>query len=578
LAFLNISWNALHTSDAALLTFLNSKQPTWAATQTIAPTNVAAVPSSATSVNLTWDPIPYTAGTGGYRVSKSATQGGPYTFHAQTANKSAASQLVTGLTTGIPVYFVVQTRTDAHPNNLNVVDSENSAEVAAAPGVPATIAVTAPNGGENWASGSVHNITWTSINVGHVKLEYSTNGGSSYSTIVASTANTGTYPWTIPNTPSTNCLVKASDASNAAIFDTSNTSFTITAPAIVKDNLLGTWDGQGVYCRNSDSGLWTILATAADLIACGDLGGDGVDDLFGIWSGQAGVWKRDSAAGVWTFLGSSARHIGAGDMNGDGRVDFLGTWDGQGVYSKDSISGVWTLLATPADLITAGDLDGDGEADLIGIWAGQAGVWVKSSLSGTWSFLGSSARDMTTGDMNGDGRADLVGTWDGQGVYYKDSISGVWTQMATPADQIAAGDLDGDGKDDLIGIWAGQAGVWVKYSQTQTWTFIGSSARDIGAGKFVGGAWTANLVKISELDAPMGGIIDGPPAAPSKEISDAAPGGRFFNYQIEGDLTPKESGKLSSRIPGPGEPGFDCARQENLLPGQGKNGQRKERH
>ena len=91
---------------------------------------------------------------------------------------------------------------------------------------------------------------------------------------------------------------------------------------------------------------------------------------------------------------------------------------------------------------------------------------------------------MTTGDTNGDGRADLVGTWDGQGVYYKDSISGAWTLIATPADQITAGDFDGDGKADLAGIWAGQAGVWVKYSQTQTWAYLGTSARDIGAGRF----------------------------------------------------------------------------------------------
>jgi hypothetical protein len=430
----------------------------------------------------------------------------------------------------------------------------------------ASMMMTSPNGGEIWSAGSSHPVTWTANGVASVKLEYSTDGGTAWSTIVASTANDGTHPWTVPNAPSANCLVRASDASNAAVSDVSDAVFTITGTGLVKDDLLGTWDGQGVYVRNSDTGAWTPLATPADLIAAGDLGEDGLDDLVGIWPGQSGVWTRSSVNGAWNYLGSSARHIGAGDMNGDGRVDFLGTWDGDGVYYKNAVTGIWVKMATPADLITAGDLDGDSTDDLIGVWAGQAGVWVKSSLSGEWSCLGSSVRDIAAGDMNGDGRADLVGTWDGQGVFYRDSISGAWVQLATPADQIATGDLDGDGTDDLIGIWAEQAGVWVKYSLTETWAYIGSASRDIGAGKFSGGAWAANLRDILDLEAPMGGVIDGPPAAPPKDLFDTAPGGRYFNSQVEGNLKPQEYGKRIDRIPGPGDLGFRFAARENLIP------------
>jgi len=55
------------------------------------------------------------------------------------------------------------------------------------------------------------------------------------------------------------------------------------------EDFVGTWDGQGVYFRSSDTGIWTCLASPADIIACGDLYGDGKDDLIGILSGQAGV-------------------------------------------------------------------------------------------------------------------------------------------------------------------------------------------------------------------------------------------------------------------------------------------------
>ena len=76
------------------------------------------------------------------------------------------------------------------------------------------------------------------------------------------------------------------------------------------------------------------------MIACGDLYGDGIDDLIGIWSGQAGVWVKNSANGSWAYLGSTPRHIAAGDMNGDGRVDLLGTWDGQGVFYRTRSAGL----------------------------------------------------------------------------------------------------------------------------------------------------------------------------------------------------------------------------------------------
>jgi uncharacterized repeat protein (TIGR03803 family) len=345
--------------------------------------------------------------------------------------------------------------------------------------------------------------------------------------------------------------------------------FSMPAAALV--DLVGTWDGQGVFFRNSGTGVWKPLAAPADLIACGDLGGDGLADLAGIWSGQAGVWTRDSASGAWNYLGSAARHIGAGDMNGDGREDFLGTWDSQGVFYRNSISGAWTMMATPATLIAAGDLDGDGKDDLVGIWPSQAGVWVKYSQSGNWAYLGSAVTDLTTGDMNGDGRADLVGTWAGQGVFYRNSLTGAWVMMATPASQVTAGDLDGDGTDDLIGIWAGQAGVWVKYSQTQIWAYIGASARDIDTGKFAGGGWSANSTAILELETPTGKVLDGPAGAPPNEISDATPGGRFFNYQAEENLKPQELKRSFTRIPGPGEPGFRPTNQPNLFPGMGGN-------
>ncbi|UCB52093.1 MAG: hypothetical protein JSV10_08915, partial [Candidatus Zixiibacteriota bacterium] len=96
--------------------------------------------------------------------------------------------------------------------------------------LPEAITVTAPNGGEEWCVGSSHNITWTSSSINAVKIEYSTNAGSNWVTVVESTpAAPGTYSWTIPNAPSQQCLVRICDADDGTPCDQSNAVFTIQA-------------------------------------------------------------------------------------------------------------------------------------------------------------------------------------------------------------------------------------------------------------------------------------------------------------------------------------------------------------
>ncbi len=95
--------------------------------------------------------------------------------------------------------------------------------------VTPTITVTAPNGGENWTTGTAYDITWsTTGSVGNVRIEYSLNNGSSWTNVIANTANNGTYNWTTPSTPATNCLIRIADVSNGSVTDQSNQPFTIT--------------------------------------------------------------------------------------------------------------------------------------------------------------------------------------------------------------------------------------------------------------------------------------------------------------------------------------------------------------
>jgi hypothetical protein len=96
--------------------------------------------------------------------------------------------------------------------------------------VPPTLLLTSPNGREKWQAGIMQNITWTSTGfLPSVKIEYSMNGGSSWTTIVASTSNTGSFLWTVPNVSASQAWVRVSDVSNPAVNDMGNAAFTLVA-------------------------------------------------------------------------------------------------------------------------------------------------------------------------------------------------------------------------------------------------------------------------------------------------------------------------------------------------------------
>ncbi|MCZ8286733.1 MAG: hypothetical protein O9353_14870, partial [Bacteroidia bacterium] len=97
---------------------------------------------------------------------------------------------------------------------------------------PAQPILLTPNGGETIQQNCGYNITWnTATFFSNVRLEYSLNNGSTWTTIITSTSNNGSYYWYAPTTPSTLCLIRASNTSSLTVNDVSNATFTI-APGI----------------------------------------------------------------------------------------------------------------------------------------------------------------------------------------------------------------------------------------------------------------------------------------------------------------------------------------------------------
>ncbi|MFH1062870.1 MAG: hypothetical protein V1747_08340, partial [Candidatus Omnitrophota bacterium] len=181
-------------------------------------------------------------------------------------SKDAGSTYIDTITPGVPVTNLSYSWTvpDAIGNQLRIkVTSVNDAAVNDQSNnnftIKGILTLTVPNGAEEWIVGSSHNITWNRTGtIANVKLEYSTDGGTSYSNeIIASTsAAAGTYSWTIPDAIDSDIRVRVSDVTDASVNDVSNADFTIkgsltlTAPNGGESWVVGTsnnitWTKQG---------------------------------------------------------------------------------------------------------------------------------------------------------------------------------------------------------------------------------------------------------------------------------------------------------------------------------------------
>ncbi|HEY3383078.1 MAG TPA: carboxypeptidase regulatory-like domain-containing protein [Vicinamibacterales bacterium] len=167
---------------------------------------------------ITWpNPSSIAYGTPIGPTQLNATAGIPGTFTYTPASGTV-------LPPGTSSLSVVFTPTDT----VNYRAAAKSVPIVVTAGATPTITVTWPNGGENLLLTSRVAIRWSSTGyVANVRIEVSTNGGTSWSNIVSSTPNTGTFETYVGGAPGTQYLLRISDVSNPAVFDVCDAAFTV---------------------------------------------------------------------------------------------------------------------------------------------------------------------------------------------------------------------------------------------------------------------------------------------------------------------------------------------------------------
>ena len=101
---------------------------------------------------------------------------------------------------------------------------------------PATPVLYSPNGAQTWQQGCAYNITWNTATLyTTARIDYTLDGGTTWTNIATSASNNGSYSWTVPVgiTISSNCLIRISNTGNLALNDVSNAPFSIGVPLTV---------------------------------------------------------------------------------------------------------------------------------------------------------------------------------------------------------------------------------------------------------------------------------------------------------------------------------------------------------
>jgi photosystem II stability/assembly factor-like uncharacterized protein len=94
------------------------------------------------------------------------------------------------------------------------------------------VALSSPDGGESWAAGSLHPITWTATNLAMVALEWRPSAADPWQPIAQVAADAGSFAWTVPAVPTTQAQVRVRDLADGSPVDQSAAVFTILAPQI----------------------------------------------------------------------------------------------------------------------------------------------------------------------------------------------------------------------------------------------------------------------------------------------------------------------------------------------------------
>lgn len=210
-----------------------------------------------------------------------------------------SSSFTGGLVADTRVYSPIYELSPAKATDSGASGMQHMAIVKdfALPGDGGGLTLSAPNGGERWVVGSAHAITWKATGVSRVALEYSLDGGGSWTSLATVSASSGSYSWTVPTIGTAAARVRVSDADGAYGSDSSDGSFSLV-PTV---QVLSPNGGEVLVPGATASVRWAVLGASAVKVEYSANGGAS-------WTVQASSVPADAGVFTWTVPAAATQN------------------------------------------------------------------------------------------------------------------------------------------------------------------------------------------------------------------------------------------------------------------------------
>ncbi|MBI3194222.1 MAG: hypothetical protein HYZ34_07130, partial [Ignavibacteriae bacterium] len=269
---------------------------------------------------------------------------------------------------GLPDAILVSDVTYSPSNRvLRVATHGNGVFERKLPSLFPAVLLNSPNGNELWEATSSQTIEWSSFVTSSVKLEYSTDNGSSWVTIAENVSSTPpSYSWNVPTTLTTSALIKISSTGNPAVFDLSDATFTIYFAGAIVSQSAG-WNLVSLPLTFEDQRTTTLFPTAVSSAI----------EFNGSYNQQDTLLN---GIGYWLKFSESQSVIMRGDSVHMDTVELREGWNiVGGISSPVSVS---SIIAEPSNLLSSDFFSyNHGYENALTIEPGK-GYWVKANSSG----------------------------------------------------------------------------------------------------------------------------------------------------------------------------------------------------
>ncbi|MCE1188825.1 MAG: T9SS type A sorting domain-containing protein [Ignavibacteria bacterium] len=243
------------------------------------------------------------------------------------------------------------------------------------------VSVLTPNGGETLQPGSIYPITWETLVLQKVKIEYTSNNGTSWNTIIDSiAARPSTYNWQVPAISSAQCKIRISNPSNSLVFDTSDSTFTIGGQPCKDISFNAGWNLSSVPLTASSMAVNSVFPlTNANVYAYNN--------------GYVTTTTTVNGAGYWVRYPAIGSNTICGNVPSSKIIPVNAGWNIIGPFNQTVP--ITSITTVPANIISSGFYGfANGYTQVSTLEPGK-GYWVRVSQAGTLNLASSKALNRT---------------------------------------------------------------------------------------------------------------------------------------------------------------------------------------